>query len=440
MIQKLTHHIQNNFPFLEKCRFFLAVSGGIDSMVLVHLFQHFNFEFGLLHCNFKLRGEESDDDMKFIHDYCEQNTLNLRIGFFETESIAKHMKKSIQETARILRYNWFYEQMEEMNASFVLTAHHLDDSLETFIINLSRGTGIDGLVGIPEINDKILRPLLPFSRTEIEEYAIKNNLKWREDSSNSSDKYLRNKIRHHIVPGLKELNPNFLDSFKNTQSHMLDAQSLVEDAAIMMYQQIAKENGEEIVFDLKKLKILPNYKSYLYQWLREFGFKAWEDIYDLVEAQSGKQVFSENFKLLKNRDELILIPITSEEFIEEYLIEKNQKDVKVPLNISICKVTDTNTIPLKAIFVDEDKLQFPLVLRRWKEGDVFQPYGMNGQSKKVSKFFKDEKFSLLDKENTWLLCSNDQIVWIVGVRQDHRFRIENNTKNSLQIQLKKELK
>ena len=208
---------------------------------------------------------------------------------------------------------------------------------------------------------------------------------------------------------------------------------MVEDASIMVYQQVAKEVGEEIHFDLKKLKPLPNYKSYLYQWLREYGFSAWDDVYDLVDSQSGKQIFSSHFRLLKNRDYLVLCPLDFTDSKKEYFITKNQKEVKVPLNLSICKVTDISDTSIQSIFVDETKLQYPLVLRHWREGDFFQPLGMKGKSKKVSKFLKDEKVSLIEKEKSWLLCSNNQIVWIVGMRQDERFKIDETTKEILKI-------
>ena len=300
---------------------------------------------------------------------------------------------------------------------------------------MSRGTGLEGLTGIPEQNDRVIRPLLAFSQEEMEEYAKFNNIKWREDSSNASDKYLRNKIRHHLVPMLKDLNPNFLSSFHKTQTYLQEAQVMVEDASIMIYQQVAKQEEDTIYFDLKKLKKLPNYKSYLHQWLKEFGFSAWDDIYDLVESQSGKYVFSPEYRLLKDRDSLILSPINFVDEKEEYSIDENQKEVNITLNLTFCKVVDISLKTNSAIFVDADKLQFPLVLRHWNEGDSFQPFGMNGKSKKVSKLFKDEKLSLLEKENSWLLCSNEEIVWIIGLRQDERFRIENTTKNILKIQL-----
>ncbi len=433
MVEKLKNHCNQHFPFLKQKKVLLAVSGGLDSMVLVYLFQQLHYEIGVAHCNFQLRGLESFEDQNFIQNYAEANSLPIFITQFDTQAFAQDYKLSIQVAARELRYNWFYELLETQNFDYVLTAHHADDNLETFLINLSRGTGLDGLTGIPEQNDKVIRPLLAFSRQEMEAYAKQNAIQWREDSSNASDKYLRNKIRHDVVPILKELNTDFIASFQKTQEYLQQAQVMVEDASIMVYQQVAKEVGEEIHFDLKKLKPLPNYKSYLYQWLREFGFSAWDDVYDLVDSQSGKQIFSSHFRLLKNRDYLVLCPLDFTDSKREYFITKNQKEVKVPLNLSICKVTDISDTTIESIFVDEMKLEFPLVLRRWKEADSFQPFGMKGKSKKVSKFFKDEKLSLIEKEKIWLLCSNNQIVWIVGMRQDERFKIDETTKKILKI-------
>lgn len=435
MLAKLQKHITHDFPFLEQKKLFLAVSGGLDSMVLVHLFQQLDFEIAILHCNFQLRGLESFGDQNFIQNHAQENNIPIFITQFDTTAFAKDYKLSTQVAARELRYSWFYEQLEANNFDYLLTAHHADDTIETFLINLTRGTGLEGLTGIPKQNDKVIRPLLCFTRQEIEDYAKENKIEWREDSSNASDKYLRNKIRHHLIPILKELNPNFMDSFQNTQNYLQDAQMLVEDASIMVYQQVAKQEEEAIFFDLNQLKKLPNYKSYLYQWLNEFGFTAWDDIYDLVDSQSGKQVFSAEFRLLKDRDFLILSPLHIIDEEAEYNIDSSQNQINIPLNLSFSKVTDISIGSNTTIFVDEDTLQFPLVLRHWKEGDSFQPFGMNGKSKKVSKLFKDEKLSLIDKENVWLLCSGTEIVWIIGMRQDDRFRITNTTKNLLKIQL-----
>jgi tRNA(Ile)-lysidine synthase len=435
MLENFKNHLLSKFPFLVHKKLFLAVSGGLDSMVLLHLFQQLPYEIAVLHCNFQLRGLESFDDEDFIKNYCQQNGITIFTTQFDTAAFANDYKLSTQVAARELRYNWFYELLENHEFDYILTAHHADDNLETFIINLSRGTGLEGLIGIPEQNDKIIRPLLPFSREEISQYAEENTIRWREDSSNASNKYLRNKIRHDLVPVLKEISPNFLRAFQKTQSYLQESHEMAEDAAIMIYQQVAKEVGDDIHFDLNQLKKLPNYKSYLYQWLNEFGFQAWNDIYDLVEAQSGKQVFSPEFRLVKDRNVLILSPVSEINEGEEYYIEENSTQVNFPLKLKI-SVTEaiavnTNT----AIFVDAQKIKFPLVLRKWKEGDVFQPFGMDGKSKKVSKLLKDEKLSLIEKEKTWILCSANQIVWVVGIRQDERFKIDTTTDKILKIEL-----
>lgn len=435
MLDKLKNHIAHNFPFLENKKLLLATSGGLDSMIMAHLFHKLQYDVALVHCNFQLRGLESFGDQNFVQDYAEANEIPIFVTQFDTEAFAKDYKLSTQVAARDLRYNWFYELLETENYDYILTGHHADDNIETFLINLSRGTGLEGLVGIPEQNDKIIRPLLPFSREEIAKYANANGIKWREDSSNASDKYFRNKIRHDLVPLLKELNPQFISSFQKTQSFLQQSQQMVEDASIMVYQQVAKQDEDEIRFDLKQLKKLPNYRSYLYQWLNEFGFLAWDDVYDLVDSQSGKQVFSPNFRLLKDRDFLILCPINTEIEVKDYFIAEDTKEVNIPLNLTFCKVSDISVGSNTTIFVDQDKLQFPLVLSRWREGDYFQPFGMEGKSKKVSKLFKDEKLSLIEKENVWILWSGETIVWIVGVRQDERFRVSESTQNILKIQL-----
>jgi tRNA(Ile)-lysidine synthase len=435
MLDKLKKHISQNFPFLENSKLLLAVSGGIDSMIMVHLFNELKYSIALAHCNFQLRGLESFGDQNFVQEYAAANEIPLFLTQFDTEAFAKDYKLSTQIAARELRYNWFYELLETENYDYILTAHHADDNIETFLINLSRGTGLEGLVGIPAQNDKVVRPLLSFSREEILAYAKKNNIQWREDGSNASDKYLRNKIRHHLVPLLKELNPQFMESFQKTQSYLKESQELVEDAAIMVYQQVAREENENIVFDLKQLLKLPNYQSYLYQWLHEFGFTAWDDVYGLVESQSGKQVFSKDYRLLKDREVLILSPIHQEEENEVYFIEKDTLAVNIPLNLTFYKADAVLDASNSSIFVDEDKLVYPLILKRWQEGDFFQPFGMNGKTKKLSKLFKDEKLSLREKENCWVLWSENQIVWVVGIRQDERFRISDSTKNILKIAL-----
>jgi tRNA(Ile)-lysidine synthase len=434
MLTKFQSHINENLPFLKKKKLLLATSGGIDSMVLLHLCHQLELDIRVAHCNFQLRGDASDEDEDFVKSHIEKLQIPIFIKKFDTKSYAEKEKLSIQVVARNLRYEWFNTLLINNDYDYILTAHHLDDSLETFLINFTRGSGLDGLTGIPQQNGSIVRPLLPFSRTEIEIFAKENNVEWREDSSNLSDKYLRNKIRHQIIPLIKDLNPSFLSSFETTLQQLQQSQSLVNDAAILIYQQVVSEQNNQKNIDLDKLKVLPNYKAYLYQWLQPFGFKAWNDIYDLVESQSGKQVFSSGFRLLKDRSFLILSPLELKD-ATEYWISENQMQVNFPLKLSFCKVSDISNVSNTTIFVDEKKLEFPLVIRKPKTGDLFQPLGMNGQSKKISKFFKDEKLSLIEKEKVWLLCSKTEIIWVIGMRQDERFKTEITTQNILQITL-----
>ncbi|TBX70170.1 tRNA lysidine(34) synthetase TilS [Flavobacterium silvisoli] len=433
MLQQFENHIRKNFPFLKEKRLLVTVSGGIDSMVLLYLCHQLQLNFAAAHCNFQLRGDESDGDEQFVRTLCQELHIPVFVEKFVTEAFAAQHKLSIQVVARKLRYDWFETILQNHDYDYILTAHHLDDSLETFLINFTRGTGLDGLTGIPEQNDKIIRPLLIFSREEIITFAKENKVPWREDSSNATDKYLRNKLRHQIIPALKELNSGLLQSFEKTTEHLKQAQSLVDDASLIVFQNIVEEADNQLKINIQELIRYKNHNAYIYQWLKPMGFTDWTAVYDLIDAQSGKQVFSDTHVVLKDRNHLIVYPIQQ---VEEtvYLIKQNQADVKVPLKMTFCKAEAVSVQTTNTIFVDEAKLQFPLQVRKWQEGDVFYPLGMNGK-KKVSKFFKDEKTALPDKLNTWLLCSENQIVWIIGKRADDRFKITNQTTSILQIQL-----
>ena len=433
MLTKFQYHIEQNFSQLKDKKLLLAVSGGIDSMVLLDLFYKLRFDICVVHCNFQLRGKESDGDEMLVRETCQDSYIPYFIESFDTLEFAKENKLSIQLAARKLRYDWFQEIIS-LGFDYVLTAHHLDDNVETFLINFIRGTGLEGLTGIPAQNGNIVRPMLPFSREEIENYAQANQIQWREDSSNASDKYFRNKLRHDIVPILKELNIGFLDSFQNTLHHLQQAESLVNDASKLVFEKVVEEKENQVEIHLKPLLQFENYKAYLYQWLNKFGFSAWNDIYDLVVAQSGKQIFSETHVLLKDREKLILSERKSSNKEEIYSIESLDDKVNIPLKLRFYKGVNIFETHSNCIFVDESKLKFPLTIRKWQEGDYFYPSGMNGK-KKLSKYFKDEKYSLLDKENQWLLCSEDQIVWVIGKRADNRFTSNETTQNSIKIVL-----
>jgi len=431
MLEQFQNHLQNSFPFVRGKKILLAISGGIDSMVLLELFQKTGIEIAVLHYNFQLRNTESDEDELFIANYCKSNGIDFFSKKMNTKKYASDKKLSIQSAARKLRYEWFYEQLTSLNYDYIATAHHLDDSLETFFINFSRGTGLSGLVGIPALNNKIIRPLLLFSREKIYEYAIENKISWREDSSNKTTKYLRNKLRHDVIPILKEVQPDLLSNFQQTIQHLQDSQSIINDAIQYFKNEVVIEKEDVLYFDCDKIVQFSNYKNYLYHVLSPFGFSAWDDIHNLVVNQSGKQILSEKYVLLKDRSRLLLFQ-KKQHLPEEFLIQSKNENVKIPLNLSFCNIDNISNMSFNCIFVDEDKLKFPLIIRKWDIGDLFFPFGMKG-TKKVSKFFKDEKISILDKNNTWILCSDNQIVWIIGMRMDDRFKVTNETRTILKI-------
>lgn len=436
MISNFRSHIHTTFPFLQGAKLLLAVSGGVDSVAMASIFAELGYNIGIAHCNFGLRGAESDGDAEFVSQLAASIGAEFHTIKFDTALFASENKLSIQVAARKLRYLWFEEIRQSQGYNYILTAHHLDDSLETFLINLSRGTGLDGLTGIPQQNGYIVRPMLPFSRKKIEAYATESGLAWREDSSNGTTKYLRNKIRHEIVPLLKELNGSFDVSFASTLQHLLQAKSLADDAAAMVYREVVQEGLNEKKIQIGQLLRLPNYRAYLYHWLAPLGFTAWEDVYALVNARSGKAVYAGDYRLLKDRDVLIVSQLENSAADKKYTIETDSEYLKEPIAM---RFSDEKNLPenlLKnVLYADKDTLKFPLFVRRWEQGDWFCPSGMNGLKKKVSKYFKDEKFSMADKERVWLLCSGEDIVWIIGYRADHRFMANKNTNTILKIEL-----
>lgn len=434
MLSLFQSHLNTNLNFLKESKLLIAISGGLDSVVLTHLCHQSKLNVALAHCNFNLRGAESDGDEDFVLQLAEDLNLEVFIESFETEDYAKKHKLSTQLAARELRYSWFEELADYLDFDYVLTAHHADDNLETFLINLIRGTGLDGLTGIPEVNDNIVRPLLSFSRETIEAYAKTNNLQWREDSSNASNKYLRNKLRHDVIPVLKDINPQLLQNFESTQSYLKDSKQIIEDSIVKLQKKTVSVEDGLIKLKIKPLKKQSNPKGYLYELLKDFNFTEWNDVVDLLDAQSGKQVFSNTHRLLKDREYLLLSEITSEKLKNSILI--SEEDNKVQTSSGILFFDEADAIFGKrtnVVFVDKNKLKYPLILRKWEEGDYFYPSGMKGK-KKLSKYFKDEKMSLIEKENTWLLASNDEIVWIVNKRADQRFLANEETDKILKIE------
>jgi tRNA(Ile)-lysidine synthase len=433
MLQKFKEHIHIHFPFLKDQKLLIAVSGGLDSVVLTHLFSELNIPISLAHCNFQLRKKESDLDEEFVKSISQKTSNQIFNIKFKTEEFSKKHKFSTQIAARELRYNWFQEILKEHNLDFILTAHHADDNLETFLINLTRGTGLDGFTGIPAINGNIVRPLLAFSREEILAYAQANNIAWREDASNASTKYIRNKIRHQIVPVLKEINPNLLETFARTSANLKESKQIIEDKLADISSEVMEttySTGLQITkFSIAKINELSNPKAYLYPLLKVYNFTAWNDIYNLLSAQSGKQIFSKTHRLLKDRDFLILsAKILSTASEEKFRVEKNALEILNPIHLIFEDIHQKSTENKQTIYVDKDVLKYPLIVRKWRNGDYFYPIGMQGK-KKLSNYFKDEKFSLFEKEDTWLLCTaENEIIWVINHRQDKRFVNEHNLK------------
>ena len=452
MRTELQEHINTKFSFLYDKNLLIAISGGIDSVVLTYLLHKLHFKISLAHCNFSLRGKESNEDEEFVKELGEKLAVQTHTIKFDTGAYAEEKGISTQMAARDLRYDWFQKIALENNIDYIVTGHQKDDVIETFMINFTRGTGLDGLTGIPEIQGNIVRPFMIFSRNEIMVYATRKKIQWREDRTNSSIRYVRNKIRHKVIPVLKELNPNLLDTFYNTLENLKGSQQIVKDCVQNVKEKITKIHKNDLHFSIDELKKLSNPKIYLFEILKEYGFTEWNDVADLLECQSGKQVFSKTRRLLKDREVLILSEILQQKEIEHFEIFQNTTEINLPIALKF----ETNTIPFdtknhqnkvleelifddkNTISIDFDKIVFPLILRKWQKGDFFFPIGLNGK-KKVSKFFKDEKCSLIDKENVWLLCSKNDTVWVVGKRMDDRFKVTKTTSKILKISPKSEV-
>jgi tRNA(Ile)-lysidine synthase len=434
MLDRFNQHIKNNFSFLANAKLLVAISGGIDSVVLAHILHSLDYQIALAHVNFQLRGTESDKDEVFVKSLAEKLQVPIFVHCVNTKTYADEKKLSIQMAAREIRYHWFESILVGNAYEYILTAHHLDDNIETFFINLNRSSGLDGLIGIPEQNNKIIRPLLPFSREEIVKYAQQNKLIWREDASNTSNKYLRNKIRHDLLPVLQDINPDFRKAFSTSQAYLRESQSLVKDYISLLKPKILSIRNDLIYLSLKELIVFPNYKTVLYELLKEYGFTQWNDVYNLVNSQSGKKVFSNSHSLLKDREHLILDVINPKGEIHVKREIKNKFKIQnLVFNIKTVSINKINLRAKNTEYIDKSKIKFPLFVRKWQEGDYFYPLGMEGK-KKISDFFIDRKISRLEKEKIWLLCdAQDQIIWVIGKRLDNRFKITKQTTEVLKI-------
>jgi len=432
MLEDFKRHIAQDVPFLLDSSLLVTVSGGLDSMLLLLLCRQAGLRVSVAHCNFNLRAAESDGDQAFVVDYCTLHNIPIYIKGFDTSAYAKTSKTSTQIAARELRYQWFSELALAKNFKYILTAHHLNDDLETFLINLGRGTGIKGLTGIPVINGKIVRPLIKFSRKRIRDYALDQALQWREDSSNATDNYVRNHIRHHAIPNLEEAQPNILKGLQHTQEHLKQSERLLKVYTAQLRQQfITGSKGEEVI-DLVVLAAHPEPEAVLYQLLSQYGFTAWDDIYKLPQSQSGKEITSSTHRLLKDRDNLI-ISVIKVDVARSYYWRKEEKNIEGDFGkLSVGEGAVVASISKQEIVVDAASIQYPLTIRKWRDGDFFYPYGMKGK-KKLSKYLKDEKVSLIAKEKVWLLCSNNAVVWVIGHRADDRFKVVDTTQKTIKF-------
>lgn len=439
MVNRFIQYVKEYNLFENNQTILLAVSGGIDSMILCDLFLKSNFKFAIAHCNFHLRGEESNRDERFVREYAQKNNIKIHVKDFDTYSYMKEKGKSMQVSAREMRYSWFNELLKEEGYSYIATGHHIDDSIETFFMNILRGTGIAGLHGILQKVNLVIHPLLFTGRAEIVNYQKENKLEFVEDSSNATTKYTRNKIRHELIPLVKEIAPNFdkiiskeIERFRETE---VVFRSVINDAKT----ELLEIENQTIKISIEKLKSYVPQKIFMYEILSDFGFNeaTINSIEDALLETSGKQFYSETHRLVKDRDYLLIVK-NKPQNLNQYLIEESQTSVYSPiiLHMEILKDLQYVKIPKnkEVAMLDYDKLSFPLILRKWKKGDSFFPYGLQGE-KKISEFYKNLKYSILDKENQWLLCSENDIVWVVGQRIDDRYKITKSTKTIFKIEL-----
>ena len=442
MQEKLEAFVSENNLFCKNDRILIALSGGVDSVVLAHLMLKANYDIALAHCNFHLREEESNRDEAFVRSWAEKNGVRLFVKEFDTFAYMKENKLSLEMAARDLRYQWFDYLLKEYGFSYLATAHHLDDSIETFFINLLRGTGIAGLHGIQAKNDKIVRPLLFATREEILSYAKQNSISYVEDSTNSETKFTRNKIRHNLFPILKELNPNFEFALKKDIEHLRDTEFVFRREIEKVKQEIIEKEKDVFKIKIERLQELTPLNIYLYEILSEYGFNETNinDILLCLSENSGKQFFSKTHRLLKDRQYIFIDKIKDESKNDFFLINQEQGSLIYPLRMQMEVMRDLKFVNISKskniAMLDFDLLKFPLVLRKWRQGDSFVPFGMK-KEKKLSDYFTANKYSLIDKENQWILCSEEKIIWIVGERIDDRFRISNTTKNILKIEVEK---
>jgi tRNA(Ile)-lysidine synthase len=429
--------------FHPKERFLLAVSGGIDSVVMAYIFKEAGLCFGIAHCNFSLRGKESEADELFVKKLSASLGVECYTTRFDTNKYAETHKLSIQEAARELRYDWFEKTRRKHKFKYICTAHHGDDSIETFFINLLRGTGLAGLTGIPLRNKRVIRPILFASKKDILQYAVQKKIKYREDSSNEGDDYLRNRLRHMLVPLLEELSPSFRQTMLGDMQRLDDTRVAMDHLFSKYKSEMLRKSDSQWYIMFADLKGKEPLRFWLFHLLHEFGFhqSVIDNLCTLLSQKfkSGKLVRNDKFELHVERDRLsIRKKSRNKEQIQSIKINKDIRVLSTPFPLTIEMLSFNKSIPFPTesgiACLDAAKLEFPLVLRKWKIGDRFQPLGMKG-SKLLSDFFSDQKFSSKAKEDVWVLESKGKIAWIVGHRIDERFKLRPETEKAFLFRL-----
>ncbi|MGN6342103.1 MAG: tRNA lysidine(34) synthetase TilS [Ginsengibacter sp.] len=459
LLKEFIKNIEQQKLFQKNDYLLLAVSGGADSVALCELCFQAGFHFEIAHCNFQLRGEESERDEKFVLQLGEKYWTKVHLKKFDTTDYAVQNKISIQVAARELRYQWFDELLKDVRAepstdghlsfgiddsaltihhsSFLLTAHHANDNIETLLMNFFKGTGIKGLQGIMPKQKKIVRPLLFAKREEILSFIKENNLEFVEDSSNNSDKYTRNYFRHQLIPSIQKVFPQVEENLLNNIERFGEMEILYNQSVFLHKKKLLEQKGNEIHIPVLKLLKTKPLKTITYEIIRDYGFTAHQidDAVSLLNAESGKFISSPTHKILKNRNWLIIAPVSSIE-AQHILIEETEKEISFEQGkLKLKKHAATNEkLPAEKNIatLDLKNVSFPLLLRKWKRGDYFYPLGMQGK-KKLSKFFIDQKISLTEKEKIWVIESDKKILWIIGQRIDDRFKVTEKTKQVLQI-------
>lgn len=422
-IKKVSQFIEEKHLFGFSDKVLVALSGGADSVALLRVLLRLGYACEAAHCNFHLRGEESVRDERFVRALAERLGVPLHVIHFDTNAYAASHNVSVEMAARELRYDWFTKLRQECGAKVVAVAHHRDDSVETFLLNLVRGTGINGLQGIRPVNGDVVRPLLCVSRVEILDYLSSLGQDYVTDSTNLQDEFVRNKLRLNVIPMLEAINPSVSDTIAETARRLSDVAQVYQEA-IQAAKQRVMLDGETI--DIPALCREPGAQNLLFELLYPLGFNAAQvnDVFRALHGESGRMFYSREWVLLIDRNRLIRRPSGEVEPQPELCLER--MEVNPPFS-----VPHNN----KEAYVDAEKVQGELTLRKWQSGDKFIPFGMKG-FKSVRNYLRDKKFSRFEKERQWVVCDGDRIVWLVNERLDNRFRVTSETRFVINLKLK----